>query len=85
MTKTLETIKNNYAQEQGYKSWSEIMFLNNRNPIAVERLMDEICVRAQKVALEKAAENACIHYPASNNLNPCVDKTTIANPENLIL
>ncbi len=55
----LETLKNTYAQEHGYKSWSEIMFLNNRNPIAVEIHMNEICICSQKAALEKAAENAC--------------------------
>lgn len=72
---TLETLKNNYAQEQGYESWSEIMFLNNRNPIAIENHMNEICIRAQKAVLEKASEYFDMHW----------NKTSITNPENLIL
>ena len=84
METTLQEIKNTYAQEQGYKDWRELQEFHSRNPREIESYMNEICIRAQKLALEKAAENAYIHYPASNNLNPCVDETTITNPENLI-
>ena len=79
----LQTLKNNYAQEQGYEDWEDLIE-DNWKTILMESHMNEICIRAQKLALEKAAENAYIHYPASNNLNPCVDETTITNPENLI-
>lgn len=80
---TLLEIKNNYAQKLGYKSWSEIMFLNNRNPIAVENHMNEICIRAQKAALEKAAENAKIEMDLQTDWY-FVNKESITDPENLI-
>lgn len=83
---TLNTLKNLYAQEMGYKSWSEIMFLNNRNPIAVENHMNEICIRAQKAALEKAAENVKTKKTGNSGsyFDASVDRTSITNPENLI-
>lgn len=82
--KTLLEIKNQYAQELGYKSWSEIMFLNNRNPIAVENHMNEICIRAQKASLEKAAESTSIQYVRPKTFNYKEIENFITNPENLI-
>lgn len=81
--RTLLEIKNTYAQEQGYADWRELRYWRDISGVA-DDYMNEICIRSQKAALEKAAENAYIHYPASNNLNPCVDETTITDPENLI-
>ena len=81
----LETLKNNYAQEQGYEDWVDLAIHHELKADRLDQHWTEICIRAQKAALEKAAENAYIHYPESNNLNPCVDETTITNPENLIL
>lgn len=57
--KTLQDIKNQYVKEQGYEDWEEMsrrLFIPNE----IEYLMDEICIRAQKAALEKAVENAKI-------------------------
>ena len=51
----LNTLKKLYAQDQGYEDWDSI----KRKPgYVVEMHMDEICIRAQKAALGKAAENA---------------------------
>lgn len=90
MTTSLLDIKNTYAQELGYKSWSEIMFFNNRNPIAVENHMNEICIIAQKAALEKATENVTMKM--KDNISELsmmddwseIDRKSITNPENLI-
>lgn len=46
---TLQEIKNNYAQEQGYEDWE--VFLNHyggRHPEWFDQHWDEICIRAQK-------------------------------------
>lgn len=57
--KTLQEIKNNYAQEHGYEDWEglRIEFYGDARPLRIEGFMDEICIRAQKVALENAAES----------------------------
>ena len=80
---TLLEIKNNYAKEQGYKSWSEIMFLNHRNHIAIENHMNEICIRAQKAVLEKASEKGCDSLELYISEYETLSKA-ITNPENLI-
>ena len=54
--KNLNDIKIQYAQEHAYKDWNELQELHKYNPREIESHMDEICIRAQKAALEKAAE-----------------------------
>ena len=74
--KTLLEIKNNYAQEQGYDDWDDlrIEFYGDARPLRIEEFMDEICIRAQKVALEKAAEYFDMYW----------NKSVITNEENLV-
>lgn len=84
METTLNTLKNRYAQEQGYEDWIElvrlnILIVNAENEYELDKHYTNICIRAQKAALEKAAENIRIDY---SDLS--IDETTITNPENLI-
>lgn len=81
--KTLQEIKDKYAIEQGYKDWESI---RNKPGYVVESHMDEICIRAQKEALEKAAENVKMGYTSifSDDMKLVVDRRSITNPENLI-
>lgn len=49
----LITLKNNYAQEQGYEDWET--FLNHyggRHPEWFEQHWTEICIRVEKATLE---------------------------------
>ena len=80
---TLLDIKNNYAQEQGYDDWRELQGFHSRNPREIESHMNEICIRAQKLALEKAAENATMLFDAVYDWHS-VNKESITNEENLI-
>ena len=94
---TLENLKNDYAKEQGYEEWEHLT--NDMQPhsnMYLEQAMNEICIRAQKEALEKAAENAetkteeyyvgkiqgHIGLTASRII---IDRNSITTPENLIL
>lgn len=50
---TLENLKNDYAKEQGYEEWEHLT--NDMQPhsnMYLEQAMNEICIRAQKAALE---------------------------------
>ena len=82
----LQTLKNNYAQEQGYTDWNDlrIEFYGDARVLRIEEFMNEICIRAQKVALEKAAENAKIEMDLQTYWY-FVNKESITDPENLIL
>lgn len=51
---TLETLKNTYAQEQGYEDWENLQFDTLSEGEEMENHMDEICIRAQKAALENS-------------------------------
>lgn len=95
MKTTLTEIKNEYAQEQGYDNWESI---RSKPGHFVESHMNEICIRAQKAALEKASESAKVqHYntrtekkesaSAMGNKGQVysVERTSITNPDNLIL
>lgn len=89
----LETLKNNYAQEQGYEDWEQLVMISGLEEIT--KHIGEICILAQKAALENATENAKIKMEeyyvgevadhigltASKHV---VDRTSIQNPENLI-
>ena len=79
----LQTLKNNYAQEQGYKDWRELQEFHSRNPREIESYMNEICIRAQKEALEKAAENATMNLDFQLDWHS-INKESITNEENLI-
>ena len=90
--KTLKEIKNTYAQEQGYEDWKELReeLYGNVPELRIEKYMDEICIRAQKEALEKASENAKTKTVTVQGQDEyihddeVVDYTSITNPENLI-
>lgn len=80
----LETIKNNYAQEQGYDNWEAFLnYYGGRHPEWFDQHWTEICIRAQKAALEKAAERVMNDgCPWDHTYG--VHKESITNPENLI-
>lgn len=78
----LQTLKNNYAQEQGYEDWEDLIE-DNWKTILMESHMNEICIRAQKIALEKAAENATMLFDAVYDWH-AVNKESIINENNLI-
>ena len=78
----LQTIKNNYAQDHGYEDWEDLIE-DNWKTILMEYHMNEICIRAQKESLEKAAENAKIEMDLQTDWY-FVNKESITNEENLI-
>ena len=93
--KNLQEIKNTYAIEQGYDDWETFLnYYGGRHPEWFDQHWQEICIRAQKAALEKAAENAeitcsrktthCKQCYGGGCENPIVEKESITNPENLI-
>ena len=81
--KTLQEIKSHYAQEQGYEDWRELQGFHSRNPREIESYMNEICIRAQKLALEKAVENAKIEMDLQTDWY-FINKESITNEQNLI-
>ena len=97
--KTLEEIKNEFARELSYNSWSEFRMINNRNIVYIEGAMDEVAKRyAKEVAiasLEKASESAkvnCNHEEIQKEFTDIdsgylyfVDKSSITNEENIVL
>ena len=83
METTLNMLKNLYAQEQGYEDWRELQEFHSRNPREIESYMNEICIRAQKLALENAVENAKIEMDLQTDWY-FLNKESITNPENLI-
>lgn len=80
---TLQEIKEDYAQEQGFHDWEGLQSDCRHLSGKMESHMDKICIRAQKVALEKAAESlqqcSCSFYNDYQS-----QKKQITNPENLI-
>ena len=83
--KTLQDIKDEYAQEQGYEDWRELRkFQQDYNNLYFERDMNEICLRAQKAALKNAAENTeDLKYIDVGGYR-ILDTTSIINEQNLI-
>ena len=77
----LHTLKNNYAQEQGYEDWEQLDMLSGREEIT--KHIDEICIRAQKEALEKAVDNVKIEMDLQTDWY-FINKESITNEENLI-
>jgi len=91
METTLNTLKNQYAQEQGYEDWND--FQNNPwlETEGMEGAMNEICIRAQKAALEKAAEKLERKIELASEMGMEKENWAfsqsyriITNPENLI-
>jgi len=88
----LQTLKNTYAQEQGYEDWLELT-LGNDCAWDIEFHWEQICLLAQKAALENAADNAVTiteeHYVAGHiGLTVdrvIIDRSSITNEQNLIL
>ena len=78
----LQTLKNNYAQEQGYEDWEDLIE-DNWKTILMESHINEICIRAQKAALEKAAENVTMNLDFKLDWYS-INKESITNEENLI-
>ena len=80
----LQTLKNNYAQEQGYEDWVDFLnYYGGRHPEWFDQHWTEICIRAQKLALEKASENATMLFDAVYDWHS-VNKESIINENNLI-
>ena len=80
---TLETLKNNYAQEHGYEDWVDLAIHHELKADRLDQHWTEICIRAQKEALENAEENACNSLELYNYEYDTLSKA-ITNPENLI-
>lgn len=81
----LQTLKNTYAQEQECEDWEDLAN-SVQDDLEYEQHWTEICIRAQKAALERAAENGVAYklaYP-NNTSKAVVEKDSITNPENLI-
>ena len=51
----LNTLKNQYAQEHGYEDWYELAN-SVQDDLEYEQHWTEICLRAQKAALENIAD-----------------------------
>lgn len=94
METTLNTLKNLYAQEQGYEDWAD---LYRRSGYYDEKVFfmheDAAIVLAEKAALEKAAENAMVNFCHKEIKKEITDdygqtywvhEESITNPENLI-
>ena len=85
----LKTLKNLYAQVRGYDDWDELAN-SVQDDLEYEEHWTEICIRAQKKALEKAAENVKMFATDFNcdcgqtHTDWNVNKESITNPENLI-
>ena len=65
----LQTLKNNYAQEQGYEDWRELQEFHSRNPREIESHMNEICIRAQKAYGDKIKESVSIFIESDLTVN----------------
>lgn len=82
--KNLQEIKNTYAIEKGHEDWESFLnYYGGRHPEWFDQHWTEICIRAQKVALENAAENAKIEMDFQLDWHS-INKESITNPENLI-
>ena len=83
-TITIKTLKNTYAQEQGYEDWGTFLnYYGCRHPEWFDQHWTVICIRAQKIALEKVAENATMLFDAVYDWHS-VNKESIINENNLI-
>lgn len=53
-----------------------VEYLSFIAPVTIDAIQ-QLLTEAYNQAINDAAENAEIHWPAANNLNPCVDKQSI--------
>lgn len=88
--KTLLEIKNNYAQEQGYEDWAELIHsvINHENVkgihsamIAMEYHFNEICIRAQKASDNELIEN---HFKLFRRLNSLVNRHKLSGFDGIL-
>ena len=86
--KKIEEIKNEFAKQLSYNSWSEFRMINNRNVISIEEAMNEVAkCYAKEVAiasLEKASNNLR-QADGSFNSDFYSQKRSITNEENIVL
>lgn len=68
--KTLEIIKNEYAERKGCESWSTFTFW--LEPEEIEAHMDKICILVQQEQQKIIAENAKVEIKTTKNDNPSV-------------
>ena len=80
---TLQEIKEKYAIEQGFPDWDDLWHAHIYELLDFEIVMNEICIRAQKAALEKAAEKGCDSLELFNSEYDILSKA-ITNEQNLI-
>lgn len=76
--KTLQEIKNTYAQEQGFEDWESV---RSKPGYIVESHMDEICIRAQKVADNELIEN---HFKLFRRLNSLVNRHKLSGFDDIL-
>lgn len=96
---TLQEIKNEYAQEQGYEDWENLQSDTLSDGEEMEEHMNEICIRAQKALkkpiyakidyykelAEKYKDNAYNNRKYTYKVAGLEDALRIVtNPENLI-
>ena len=79
----LQTLKNNYAQEHGYEDWVDLAIHHDLKADRLDQHWTEICIRAQKIALEKESENATMLFDAVYDWY-AVNNESIINENNLI-
>lgn len=63
------------ANFYGHSNWKQAVYRLNIE--ALQEIVLEAINDARSEAVEQCAERAEIHYPASNNLNPTVDRKSI--------
>ena len=85
--KTLEDIKEEYARENGFDDWVEILFGTNK-PVELEDYFDKITkLYAKEVAreaLKNASENACLIESIRNSaVYDTIDKQSILDESNI--
>lgn len=83
--KTLQEIKNEYAQEHGYEDWADLYrragYFDETKFFQHE---DAVFVLVQKAVLEKVAKRADVINDETTDFIWQVDRSTITNPENLV-
>lgn len=81
----LNTLKNDYAQEQGYEDWVDLAIHHELKSDRLDQHWTEICIRAQKAALENAAKNTSTQYVRPKTFHYKEIENFITNEQNLIL
>lgn len=78
----LQKIKDEIANLNGHHKMEDCTYIPHLMALmeAVANRYAIVMCEAQK---EACSDNADIHWPAENNLNPCVDKQSILNTKNV--